>query len=179
MSLDVKDGWLYVASGASGHGVSSCAIAGDGTLSNCTMTAGTGFQALEISGDYLYIGSGNVVQVCSVAVPGPPTGCTATGSTFTAVWGLGIGGGYAYVGNQSAGGYTACVVNPTDGTLSACSYHGLGSQTIDVAIRGSRAYIDTWSGSQYACDVGGGSLSNCGVSNGGVSMGLTMQMAIH
>jgi hypothetical protein len=179
MQLDVKDGWLYVANAINFGGISSCAIGVDGSLSGCTRTAGSGLIALEITGDFLYTGNGNNLQVCSVAAGGPPTGCVWTGSGFNSIWGVGLDAGFAYIGNQGSGNVTVCARNPVDGTLSACSNYAVGGGPTDVVIRGSRAYVADLYGDLRVCDIGAGNgLFNCASSTGGTSMSFVLQIAI-
>jgi hypothetical protein len=179
MQIDSKDGWLYVANAINFGGVTSCAIGIDGTLSNCTRTAGSGLIALEIDGDFLYTGSGNNLQVCSVAAPGPPTGCAGTGSGFNAIWGVGLDSGFAYIGNQGSGNVTVCSRNPTNGTLSACSNYAVGGGPTDVLIRGSQAYVADLYGNLRMCEIGSGNgLFNCASVTGGTSLSFVLQIAI-
>ena len=179
MQMDVKDGWLYVANGINYGGISSCAIGGDGTLSSCTQTAGSGHIALEIHGDFLYTGQGNNLEVCSVAVPGPPTGCVSTGSSFNGIWGVGLDAGFAYIADQGTGEVTVCARDPADGTLSSCSNYAVGGSPTDVVIRGSQAYVGDMNGDVRLCDIGAGNgLVNCVSTTGGLSLNFVLQVAI-
>jgi hypothetical protein len=163
-------------------GVTTCAINGDGTLSSCAESPGTGTAGIAVSAGHAYIGTAaNTVTVCAIGSSGSLTGCTGTSSGgFSGVDGISLSGGYAYIANQGGGTVSVCAVNNVDGSLSGCTVSAVGVSPTDVLIKGGLAYVDDASGDVYLCTVGvAGALTSCAISDGGTSFNFGIQIAIH
>lgn len=182
-AMTIGGNFLYVANAQNPHTITYCTIAGDGSLTNCAET--TGLQTVEglaIANGYAYISQphANVVNVCQQNVDGSLSGCVTTGSGFSAPEDLVIAGGHAYVTNTNSNSVSTCVVSGVDGSLSACTTSPVIGQPMGIALRGSQAYVSTRAGNINLCDVSGsGALSSCVISNGGMTYGLLMQLAVH
>jgi hypothetical protein len=60
-------------------GVTTCAINGDGTLSSCAESPGTGTAGIAVSASHAYIGTAtNAVTVCAIGSSGSLNGCADT-----------------------------------------------------------------------------------------------------
>jgi hypothetical protein len=163
-------------------GVTTCTINGNGTLSACSGSAGTGTAGIAVSAGHAYIGTAsNTITVCAIGLSGSLTGCTGTSSSgFSGVDGISLAGGYAYIANESNGTVSICSVNNIDGSLSGCTVSTVGVAPTDVVINGGQAYVDDASGDVYVCAVGaGGALMGCAISDGGTSFNFGIQIAIH
>jgi hypothetical protein len=177
--LAISGTTLYATNASLTGGVTACAINADGTLSACApATAGTGTTGIAISSSYTYLGAGSsTVDVCALGF----SGCSVTGggAVFSAVAGISIANGYAYVANEGNGTVSVCTVGSSGG-LSACTTSAVGTAPMDVVINGSQAYVDdTASGNIYLCTVtAAGALTPCVVSGGVGGFPLGIQIAI-
>ena len=159
-------------------GVTTCIINGDGTLSPCAQSPGTG-AGIAASSGYAYISLDlATVNVCAIGVSGSLFGCNPAGGFFQPD-GISLSGGYAYIANQNNGTVSVCSTNA--GSLSGCMASPVGGQPTDVVVSGGQAYFDdASSGNIYVCSVvAGGALSNCVVANVGTTFTFAIQLAIH
>jgi hypothetical protein len=182
--LTVSGNTLYATSATAG--ITTCAIAGNGTLSGCVANAGTGASGIAASSSFAYVGVGtNTVDICAIGVTGALSGtCSvaALSSGFSQPVGVSLAGGYAYIAGMlgSNGAVDVCTVN-ADGSLSGCTASSpVGTGPLDVAVNGSQAYFDDQSGDIYLCTVvAGGALNSCAVPTGGSGFQWTFQIATH
>jgi hypothetical protein len=150
-----------------GSSVSVCAVADDGTLSNCTST-GDGFTdvtQLAVQGTYLYGANANYpgqVTYCAINTSdGTLSNCAATAANTSAngVSGIAFGPTYAYVGTVSAAPY-ACTVN-VDGSLGNCTATS-GGHSSDMALSNGFIYLAGGYGTVQSCPVNSdGTLGTC------------------
>lgn len=180
--LSVQGSYLYAANGNGSNSVTMCAVsASNGTLSGCTTTGPTGSaDGLLVTSSYGYVpvGSPTMIQICSVDGNGALADCTSSGVNDQ--WSPVISGGYAYMPGTGAGAtINVCSVG-SDGSLTNCEQSTVDSssnaEAQSVAVTGSLAFVNvetSLGGSYdvYVCLVSAttGALSNCEVSNGGVS----------
>jgi len=181
--MTVSGNILYAASGNASHTILRCDIQNDGSLSNCADTTSlTTVEGLNSANGYLYASQphSDAVSVCQQAVNGTLSNCATTGSGFSGPEDIAISGNFAFVANTTDGTISTCVINSSNGMLSSCTKSPLAYGPMGIAIYNGRAYISSRSGNIYVCDVNGtGALSNCAISNGGSSLGLSIQLAIH
>jgi 6-phosphogluconolactonase (cycloisomerase 2 family) len=181
--LAVQGTTLYASNASVTGGVTTCTIGADATLSGCTQSSGAGTAGIAANATWAYLGVGPAtVNVCAVGAAGALSGCVATGSGFSALDGISLSNGYAYIANEGGASVSVCPINSTDGTLSACTASSVGGNPTDVAFDGTRAYVgDFASGHMNFCAVGGnGALGGCAISDGGTTFNPPMnQLAIH
>ena len=185
--MTVSGNILYAASANFSHTIMYCPIQSDGTVGACAETTSlNGGEGLNTANGYLYIsrphdGPNGTVSVCTQAVDGSLSACSTTGSGFSGPEDIAISGNFAFVSNTTDGTISTCAISGSDGTLSACAKSTLGSGPMGIAVYNGRAYVSSRSGNIYVCDINGttGVLSNCVISNGGSSLGLSVQIAVH
>jgi hypothetical protein len=180
--VTVVSSTLYAADQGSpvGGEVTQCAIdAANGTLSDCSVTAGgSGLRyasGVTLDGSFAYVATdNNGLFVCDVdPTNGGLTNCTTattSGSYVGNTWTLTISGAVAYLANAGSG-LTTCTVGGA-GVLSACSSTSLASGfppfATGVALNGGFAYVSTQvieggTGDVYSCSVSGLTVSTCAV----------------
>ena len=188
--LAINGNTLYATNGSGG--VTTCAIAGNGTLSGCSEAAG-GAAGIAVSSTYAYLGvATSEIDVCAIGVTGTISGtCTPYGAPpltgfdagFSGSDGITLSGNYAYIASleSTAGAVNVCAINP-DGSLSGCTPSPVGTKPVDIAVNGSQAYVDDQDGNIYLCNiVAAGALTGCGVAPGGGGYTPTdlVQIAVH
>lgn len=178
--LSVQGSYLYAANGNGSSSVTKCTISASvGSLSDCTSTGPSGnADGLLVTSTYAYVPASFAIQICGLDSSGNLINCASSGVSDQ--WGPVVSGGYAYMGGTgSSATVNVCTVG-TGGSLSHCA-----SSTVDsssnataksVAVTGNLAFVnvETSAGGSYdvyVCQISAtdGSLSNCSVSNGGVS----------
>lgn len=185
--MTISGNILYAASANYSHTIMYCPIQGDGTVGACAETTTlNGGEGLNTANGYLYIsrphdGPNGTVSVCQQALDGTLSGCMTTGSGFDGPEDIAISGSFAFVANTTDGTISTCTINGSDGTLSGCTKSALGYGPMGIAVYNGRTYVSSRSGDIYVCDINGatGALSNCAISNGGSSLGLSVQIAVH
>ncbi len=185
--MTVSGNILYAASADYSHTIMYCPIQNDGTVGACTETSSlNGGEGLNTANGYLYIsrphdGPDGTVSVCRQALDGSLSNCATTGSGFSGPEDIAILGSFAFVANTTDGTISTCTISGTAGTLSACAKSTLAYGPMGIAVYGGRAYVSSRSGNIYVCVINGttGALSNCVISNGGSSLGLSVQIAVH
>jgi uncharacterized protein YjdB len=185
--LAVSGATLYVINVGSASGVSYCAILSDGSLGNCTLGPdNTNYFGIVAGFGNLYLSATSfMVQTCPIGPSGSLGSCTFTGNGLVNANGLALTGNLLYATSDNPGslGVYVCPIN-ANGTLSACAASLLPSSATypsAVLIAGSHAYVSDQIAGVYVCAVSpaDGSLSNCTVSNGGVSFYNPTQIAIY
>jgi hypothetical protein len=185
-ALAVSGATLYVINVGSANGVSYCAILADGSLGNCTLGPdNTNYFGVVAGFGNLYLSATSfMVQTCPIGPSGSLGSCTFTGNGLVYANGLALTGNllYATSDNPASLGVYVCPIN-ANGTLSACAASLLPSSATypsAVLIAGSHAYVSDQTAGVYVCAVSpaDGSLSNCTVSNGGVSFYTPTQISI-
>jgi hypothetical protein len=185
--LAVSGATLYVINVGSANGVSYCAILSDGSLGNCRLGPdNTNYFGIVAGFGNLYLSATSfMVQTCPIGPSGSLGSCTFTGNGLVDANGLALTGNLLYATSDNPGslGVYVCPIN-ANGTLSACAASLLPSSATypsAVLIAGSHAYVSDQTAGVYVCAVSpaDGSLSNCTVSNGGVSFYNPTQIAIY
>jgi hypothetical protein len=182
-AMTISGNFLYVANAQPPHTITYCTIESSGSLTSCAETTTLeSAEGIAFADGYVYISQphSNAVNVCQQNSDGSLSNCATTGSGFAAPQDLVISGGYAYVTNTDADNVSTCVVSAVDGTLSSCTTSPVIGQPMGIALRGSQAYVSTRAHGINLCDVSGtGTLSNCVLSNGGMTFSLLVQVAVH
>lgn len=155
---------LYVANLYST--LDECTLAGNGALSSCTPTPGSGGSSsptgIVFNGQLVYVTDfypGNV-DICTVNSDGSFSDCEVAASGLSYPWALTINGNYLYIASNT-GATTYCQIG-SGGVLSDCIATASGiSQVNGIAIGGGYAYLSL-SGSVDECAVNAdGSLTGC------------------
>jgi hypothetical protein len=149
--------------------LSYCALAADGTTSNCTAITGPFSNPTGIAfygSSYAYVSDyfANAVYVCNVMADGSLSGCISTGSLFLNPFELAVSGSTLY-STSTAGGVTSCSITANTGTLSGCTVGtgiGTGTGTAGIAVSPGFAYIGVGPG------VGTSAVGVCAVGPSGV-----------
>lgn len=182
----------YVAAQNGSPPVSYCSVdATTGLLSNC---AGTGTSSQHIlglttAGGFIFdqAAGSATVDVCSIANDGSLPTCSSTGALGGSSDNIFASGGYLYAGSGSS--VLSCPIN-SNGTLGTCASSTVasGPDARTVTISNGYAYLATetfnfpnMSSDVYVCAVSStdGSLSNCTLSDGGVTFSNAYKVAVH
>ncbi len=187
--LSIQGSTLYAANANNPGGITYCTISAvDGTLSNCTGTAsslGQNVGSIALDGSYAYaaqwVGS---VYVCGVGVGGALSSCAATASGVNSAFEITLSGSTAYIADATDG-LATCTIDGAGG-LSSCAVTAIGSslEVMAFAPNGTNGYLigqnfNTFSSDVYLCTINAGSVSNCAVSDGGVTFNNPWDVVIH
>ncbi|MGC1386717.1 MAG: hypothetical protein WA807_01780 [Steroidobacteraceae bacterium] len=127
--------WAYVTPGAMVTDVDVCPVNPDGSLGACTSAQTFNSPtALAVSGGYLYVADANgpgYAYSCSIDnATGTLSACIANPiGTVNTLDGIAVTATTAYLVDNIGGNLSTCTVNPTDGTLSACTQQTLDNTT--------------------------------------------------
>jgi hypothetical protein len=115
--------------------------------------------------------------------------CSTTASGVTFATKIITSGGYAYISTTSS--VAGCAIHSSNGALTNCvntNVTGSGGMSQGLSISGTTAYVTentfnssnfTPSNDVYLCTVSGAALTNCAVSDGGVTYNNLWDVVIH
>ncbi len=190
----IHGGYFYVGNGNSPGQVTQCAInSNSGALSGCTTTAsgvGNNIGGVSVGDTYSYVNEyvGTIYE-CTTGGTGSLSSCSTTASGVTFATKIITSGGYAYMSTTSD--VTGCAIGSSNGALTNCVHTnvtGSGGMSLGLSISGTTAYVTentfnssnfTSSNDVYLCTVSGAALTNCAVSDGGVTYNNLWDVVIH
>jgi len=155
---------LYVANLFSNLTV--CSFGVNGALSGCAPTASGGSASpagIAFYGDVAYVSDfyNGKVDVCTANSDGSISGCSAV-SGFGYPWALAVSGNYLYVTTDNTNDHTMVCQIGAGGSISFANCANTGVNFSNgIAINGSYAYVDNFSGVQVCAINGDGTFSNC------------------
>jgi hypothetical protein len=186
--MSIDGSYFYVGNANGSGNITYCTINSlTGALSNCASSTSLGQLAdVTTNGNLAYAtGWYGSINLCTVTSGGSLSNCAVTASSLSS-GNLQVAlstDGYAYIVDATLG-VSGCTVN-NDGTLTACTTAIFNNDfVLSIALSGSYAYVaasntTTYADDVYLCTASAGAVSNCAISDGGVTFNNVWDVVIH